>query len=302
MANFMLTKSTRFLLLFFFCSLATNLSAQNIRFDRLEQLFDQGYFKLVYKKSKRLLNDPAYDYSLLPSYYKAISLLELAQQKKWRHRHEAEFVWAKDYLLDLKTQRKGQQILQAHRNELEALYADITHHLAALSEAISKDELHEWAQFSTIFFADFNIAPTNKLQFPRYSQNALQLEQQQAIIKEAQQYLGVSYLTAGADPSGFDCSGFTSYVFAQQGIQLPRRAIDQYDFAQKISPEEAQFGDLVFFSNGGTVNHVGILISEKGAPKQMIHASSSIGISIADIEAVTYWKNRVTGYGRVLKP
>ena len=114
--------------------------------------------------------------------------------------------------------------------------------------------------------------------------------------------MGVSYLTAGADPAGFDCSGFTSYVFDKEGVTLPRRAVEQYEFAVKITPEDAQIGDLVFFSNGGEVNHVGILISERGAPKQMIHSSSSIGISIVDIENSSYWNSRVAGYGRVLKP
>ncbi len=295
------TSRTTLAFLFFFCSIASNFSAQNLRFDRLEQLFDQGYYKLVYKKTLRLLNDPAYDYSLLPNYYKAISVLELAQQAKWKKRHETEFNWAINYLLELKKQRKGQQLLLAHRTELEALYTDITHHCAALSMSKSKQEFEVWKGFSTHFFADFKVSPANNSQFPAYSQEALALIKQQAIVAEAQQHLGVSYLTSGADPAGFDCSGFTVYVFDKEGVALPRRAVDQYEFAEKITPEEAQIGDLVFFSNGGQVNHVGILISERGAPKLMIHSSSSIGISIADIENSSYWNSRVAGYGRVLK-
>lgn len=287
---------------FFYCSLASNIAAQNLRFDRLEQLFDQGYYQLVYKKTLRLLNDPAYDYSLLPNYYKAISVLELAQQAKWKKRHETEFNWAINYLLDLKKQRKGQQLMMAHQTELEALYTDITHHCSALSASKSKQDLDAWKQFSTIFFADFKVSPVNNYALPAYSQEALALKKQQAIVAEAQQHLGVSYLTAGADPAGFDCSGFTSYVFDKEGVTLPRRAVEQYEFAVKITPEDAQIGDLVFFSNGGEVNHVGILISERGAPKQMIHSSSSIGISIVDIENSSYWNSRVAGYGRVLKP
>lgn len=297
----MLTKGNRFIILIFFCWFASRAAAQNIRFDRLEQFFDQGYFKLVYRKSKQLLNDPTYDYSMLPNYYKAISILELAQQNKWQKRHESELNWAMSHLLDLQKQRKGQQLILAHRTELEALYTDITHHIAALTEAKSSTDRDTWVQFSTAFFADFKGAPKNKLQLPSYSNSALQLQKQQAIVNEAQLHLGVCYLTAGTDPAGFDCSGFTTYVFAKQGVQLPRRALDQYEFATKITAEEAQLGDLVFFSNGGEVNHVGILISEKGAPKQMIHSSSSIGISIADIENSAYWKGRVAGYGRVLK-
>lgn len=298
----MLTKGTKFIFFFLFCSIVSNVAAQNLRFDKLEQLFDQGYYQLVYKKSQRLLNDPTYDYSLLPSYYKAISILELAQQAKWKKRHETEFNWAMSHLLELKKQRKGQQLLLAHRTELEALYTDISHHQAALSATNAKKDVETWKQFSTLFFADFKVSPVNNYPLPTYSQGALSLKKQQAIVTEAQKHLGVSYLTAGTDPSGFDCSGFTFYVFEKEGVVLPRRAADQYNLAEKILPEDAQIGDLVFFSNGGEVNHVGILISEKGAPKLMIHASSSIGISIVDIENSSYWKSRVAGYGRVLKP
>jgi cell wall-associated NlpC family hydrolase len=80
---------------------------------------------------------------------------------------------------------------------------------------------------------------------------------------------------------------------------LPRRAADQYTHCQKIEPDEALAGDLVFFTNGTQINHVGILISDKGAPKQMIHASSSIGISVVDIENSNYWTPKIAGYGRI---
>jgi cell wall-associated NlpC family hydrolase len=52
-------------------------------------------------------------------------------------------------------------------------------------------------------------------------------------------------------------------------------------------------------SNGTQINHVGILISEKGALKQMIHSSSSLGISIIELETSAYWKPKVVGYGRI---
>lgn len=121
----------------------------------------------------------------------------------------------------------------------------------------------------------------------------------QKLLNEAQKHLGVPYKEAGLDPTGFDCSGFTCYVFEQNGVSLPRRAAEQYTYCQKIAPEEAHAGDLVFFSNGTQINHVGILISEKGALKQMIHSSSSLGISIVEIETSAYWKPKVVGYGRI---
>ena len=298
----MQTNKTKFFLGFFIFFFAAQFHAQNIRLDRLEQLFDQGYFQMVHRQSKQLLNDPEFDHSMLPSYYKAITTLELAQQARWKARHQADFDWAVTYLLELKTQRKGQQIMLAHRNELQALQDDISHHISSLTAAKNKDEKEIWQAFSAAFFADFKRPTQPTSVFPNYSEQALQLKSQQIIISEAQKHLGVAYLTAGSDPAGFDCSGFTSYVFAKAGYQLPRRAADQFAEIQKIEAQDAQLGDLVFFSNGGEVNHVGILINEKGSAKQMIHASSSKGISIADIEATNYWKTRVVGFGRVINP
>jgi cell wall-associated NlpC family hydrolase len=298
----MRTNKTKLFLGFFIFFFAAQFQAQNIRLDRLEQLFDQGYFKLVHRKSKQLLNDPSYDYSLLPSYYKAISTLELAQRANWKARHQEEFTWATTFLLKLKTQRKGQQLMSAHRNELKALQDDLAHHISTLTGAKNQAEKEVWQHFTSQFFADIELPVQPNGLLPNYSEQALQLKSQQAIINEAQKHLGVAYLTAGSDPAGFDCSGFTSYVFAKAGYSLPRRAADQFAEIQKIEANEAQLGDLVFFSNGGEVNHVGILISEKGSAKQMIHASSSKGISIADIEATNYWKTRVVGYGRVINP
>jgi cell wall-associated NlpC family hydrolase len=122
------------------------------------------------------------------------------------------------------------------------------------------------------------------------------------LIDIAKKQLGVPYLSAGIDPSGFDCSGFTSFVLQQYGENIPRRAADQFEACVKLSEDEAQIGDMVFFSNGGEVNHVGILINEKGQAKTMIHASSSKGISIVEIETSAYWKPRIVGYGTFIAP
>ncbi len=77
------------------------------------------------------------------------------------------------------------------------------------------------------------------------------------VVSIAMQYLGVPYVWGGADPSGFDCSGFVVYVFAQVGVSLPHYTGALWNQGVPVSQDQLEPGDLVFF-NG--VGHVGIYI------------------------------------------
>jgi cell wall-associated NlpC family hydrolase len=117
-----------------------------------------------------------------------------------------------------------------------------------------------------------------------------------SIIATAKQYLGVKYLWGGSSPqTGFDCSGYVSYVFCQNGISLPRVSVDQYTVGTKVAFENLQPGDLVFFSfvGNGVVNHVGIYLGDG----QFINASSSKGVTVYVIGP--YWKSVYVGARRV---
>ncbi|MFB6468081.1 NlpC/P60 family protein [Cytobacillus sp. Hz8] len=86
------------------------------------------------------------------------------------------------------------------------------------------------------------------------------------LIAVAKQYLGVPYVWGGTTPKGFDCSGFTSYVYRSIGISLPRVSSAQQNVGTRISPSQVQPGDLVFMGN--PAYHVGIYIGGG----QFIHA------------------------------
>lgn len=77
------------------------------------------------------------------------------------------------------------------------------------------------------------------------------------VVGIAMQYLGIPYLWAGASPSGFDCSGFVLYVYAQVGVSLPHNAAAQYGYGVPVSQDQLEPGDLVFFDGLG---HNGIYI------------------------------------------
>ena len=81
-----------------------------------------------------------------------------------------------------------------------------------------------------------------------------------SVVAIAMRYLGVPYVYGGSTPRGFDCSGFTQYVFAQVGISLARSADGQYRSVTRIARSQAVAGDLVFYLGGGGAYHVGIYL------------------------------------------
>ena len=89
----------------------------------------------------------------------------------------------------------------------------------------------------------------------------------QEIVDYAKTFLGVKYVYGGSSPKGFDCSGFTKYVFAHFNISLQRTSSAQYSTSvTKISKSELQAGDLVFFSSSAgssSIGHVGIYIGRQ---------------------------------------
>ena len=77
------------------------------------------------------------------------------------------------------------------------------------------------------------------------------------VVGIAMQYLGTPYVYGGASPSGFDCSGFIMYVYAQVGVSLPHNAAAQYGHGTPVDRSQLQPGDLVFFNGLG---HAGIYV------------------------------------------
>ncbi len=92
------------------------------------------------------------------------------------------------------------------------------------------------------------------------SRSAVVSTQGQAVLEIAKQYLGLPYRYGGNSPStGFDCSGFVKYVYAQLGVNLNRVAADQMSNGIWVDPSQLQVGDIIgFYNSSGYISHVGI--------------------------------------------
>jgi len=120
----------------------------------------------------------------------------------------------------------------------------------------------------------------------------------QQIANFAKGFLGVPYAWGGISPGGFDCSGFVYYVYSHYGVSLPRVADEQYEFGQRVSANDMQPGDLVFYSTYTPgPSHVGIYIGNG----QFVHASSGADQVTITAMSKAYYNERFLGAFRIVR-
>ena len=113
-----------------------------------------------------------------------------------------------------------------------------------------------------------------------------------AVVSYAQQFLGCKYVYGGTSTNGFDCSGFTQYVYKHFGINLNRTAAAQYSNGKSVT--QLQAGDLVMFGKSG-INHVGIYIGGN----TFIHAANPGRGVTTDSLSTGYYKTNYVGAKRI---
>ena len=132
------------------------------------------------------------------------------------------------------------------------------------------------------------------------SQSVARQAKVDAVLNRAKSFLGTPYVWGGASPSdgGFDCSGFTQYVFAQSGYNLNRVSKDQALNGTYVPRGSTQPGDLVFYSHAqnGVIDHVGIYLGDG----KMIHSPKTGDVvRIADV-TTDYWTSRYVTTRRII--
>lgn len=118
------------------------------------------------------------------------------------------------------------------------------------------------------------------------------------VVEYAKKYLGYKYVAGGSSPKGFDCSGFTTYVFKHFGISLNRASKGQIKNGVAVEKSKLQAGDLVIFNNesNSAIGHVGIYI---GSGKFIHAANKKEGVTITKL-SMSYYSKRYVGARRVI--
>lgn len=117
-----------------------------------------------------------------------------------------------------------------------------------------------------------------------------------SVVATARQYVGCKYVYGGTTPSGFDCSGFTSYVYKKFGVNLSRTAAGQYSNGTAVSRSQLQPGDLVMFGKSG-ISHVAIY----AGGGTIVHAANSKSGVRTDSLNSGYYSRNYAGARRVLQ-
>ncbi len=125
------------------------------------------------------------------------------------------------------------------------------------------------------------------------------------LLNYAKRQLGVRYKYAGTSPkTGFDCSGFVSYVFAHFEYKLPRSSRAYRNVGKKVSLKKCRKADILIFTGRNkskrVPGHVGIVVSNSGGEIRFIHASSSRGIVISNTDS-KYYKPRILGARSIIQ-
>lgn len=121
-------------------------------------------------------------------------------------------------------------------------------------------------------------------------------EKRAEVLEYAAQFLGIPYVYGGSTPDGFDCSGFTSYVFKNTVGSIPRVAQAQFDATTRVTMDELLPGDLVFFgSSVSSISHVGIYVGDG----TFIHSPHTGDVVKYESLSGTY-ETRFQGGGRVI--
>lgn len=184
---------------------------------------------------------------------------------------ENEFGYVSSDYVELWTEYEEAVSIEEEQERLEEEAAAI-----AAEQALSSEDSNSSATSGKV--ASLSISKSNSTTSDNGNSNSSNSSLRSKIVQYALKFLGNAYVWGGTSLSnGVDCSGFTQSVFADFGISISRTSRTQATGGRKVSFDNLQLGDLIFYARNGTVNHVALYI---GNGKVVSASSPSTGIRI----------------------
>lgn len=132
-----------------------------------------------------------------------------------------------------------------------------------------------------------------KIEHSYASMSNSEISARESLIAYANSLQGTPYVYGGKKRSGFDCSGFVSHVYSNQGIVVEGNSNYQATLGKKIPVRNAKVGDLIFFGKGKRISHVALVAKKTRNQLVVIHCTSSRGVVQQDIQNSEYWQPKI---------
>ncbi len=146
----------------------------------------------------------------------------------------------------------------------------------------------QFASASSLTVGNYNMKPAPRV--ANYS------NLRNDIVNYAKEWVGLRYISASKTPDngGFDCSGFTNFLFNQFNLSISNCSRSQANEGEHITLEMARPGDLVFFgSKRGGISHVSLVVSNDENGLVVCHSTSSRGVIVENITESSYWSRKL---------
>lgn len=276
--------------LIIFISISQPGYSQSKYYKRLNRKFQKAKYEKVLRKADRYIRrNPA---NSIPYYFKAKTYLLLYSQTN-------------ENLLLIKSLQNFNRL----RGKTIPSYIEVEvsnlklREISNAEDAISKDKYHKYSKRISSLITKIKTISNKKSKYVKVSKNSSSYElpidkKRLEVVNRAEDLIGIPYKYGGTSSKGFDCSGFTQYVYKFIGIKLPRTAEGQYEHGKVIKQRNAKVGDLVVFSKykGNKINHVSMIAKVKNGKMVSVIHSTSRGVVedyINDSSWQSYWKKRM---------
>ncbi len=183
--------------------------------------------------------------------------------------------------VDLELVENKQRLKSYYHHQLAEVFHDTTDFYRSLNSLSKLKPVH--ADIGPVFDS---IIITNK--------------QRRTLLEEAKKLVGTPYKYGGTTSKGFDCSGFTQYVYKSIGIDLPHNANLQSKMGAEVSLQKAQAGDLIFFGSK-RASHAGMIYQNNNGEIELIHcASRGVTHQTNDDLNTIYWLEKIMVIKRLI--